>query len=264
MEKYSKLEKLGEGAHGVVTKARVRSVDEIRAARKAAAASSEPQIDIGAQPGAAFAAAASSTATPASSSSSVTGNTPKKRKHEDDTTASSSSSAPMDDSDEVEILDPISLPAPADTIVAIKKIRLRDAKEGLSMEAIREIKLLQELSHPNVLKLLDIFSHHSNINLVLEYMTGDLEGLIRSRAKAQQPLSAGDIKAYMKMILQGMQHCHERWILHRDMKPGNLLLGTDGSIKLADFGLAKIYGSPDRRMSPQACTVWYRAPELVS
>jgi cyclin-dependent kinase 7 len=104
------------------------------------------------------------------------------------------------------------------SIVAIKKIRLRSAAEGLSLEAIREIKLLQELDHPNVLKLMDIFSHHSNINLVLEYMTGDLEGLIRSRLREQKPLSPADIKAYMKMILEGIEHCHQRWIMHRDMK----------------------------------------------
>lgn len=82
-----------------------------------------------------------------------------------------------------------------------------------------EIKLLQELNHPNVLKLMDIFNHHSNINLVLEYMTGDLEQLLRGLAAQHKPLPHGDIKAYMKMILQGMEHCHNSWILHRDMKP---------------------------------------------
>ena len=82
-----------------------------------------------------------------------------------------------------------------------------------------EIKLLQELNHPNVLKLMDIFNHHSNINLVLEYMTGDLEQLLRGLAAQHKPLPHGDIKAYLKMILQGMEHCHNSWILHRDMKP---------------------------------------------
>lgn len=198
---------------------------------------------------------------------------------------------------------PIRLPAhplTSSSIVAIKKIRLRSAAEGLSLEAIREIKLLQELDHPNVLRLLDIFAHHANINLVLEYMTGDLEGLIRWRAREQKPLAPGDVKAYMHQVLEGMHHCHERFIMHRDMKPGNLLVGEKGEIKIAgqrerghacreegrhakdevltfhsatmshslalsppDFGLAKIYGSPDRRMSPQACTIWYRAPELL-
>lgn len=97
------------------------------------------------------------------------------------------------------------------SFVAIKKIRLRSAAEGLSMEAIRELKLMCELSHPNVLRLLDCFSHHSNIHLVLEYMSGDLEGLLRGRAARQQPLAPADIKAYMKMLLQGIEHCHQNW-----------------------------------------------------
>lgn len=118
------------------------------------------------------------------------------------------------------------------SIVAIKKIRLRSVSEGLSMEAVREIKLLQELNHPHVLKLLDIFSHHSNINLVLEYMVGDLEQLIRGCFAQKRPLPPQDIKAYMRMMLQGMEHCHKAWIAHRDMKPGNILIGADGALKI--------------------------------
>jgi cyclin-dependent kinase 7 len=81
-----------------------------------------------------------------------------------------------------------------------------------------EIKLLQELHHPNVLSLYEIFVHHSNIHLVLEYMTGDLEHLIRGLAAQNRSLSHADIKAYIKMILQGMEHTHAQWIMHRDMK----------------------------------------------
>lgn len=103
---------------------------------------------------------------------------------------------------------------------------------SLRLGAISEIKLLQELDHPNVLRLMDIFSHHSNINLVIEYMVGDMEGLIKGMARDSKPLPHADVKAYMKMILQGIEHCHERWIVHRDMKPGNLLVGEDGGIKI--------------------------------
>lgn len=100
------------------------------------------------------------------------------------------------------------------------------------MEAVREIKLLQELNHPHVLKLLDIFSHHANINLVLEYMVGDLEQLLRGLMALKRPLAPQDIKAYMRMLLQGMEHCHKNWIVHRDMKPGNILIGADGTLKI--------------------------------
>lgn len=147
----------------------------------------------------------------------------------------------------------------AHNIVAIKKIRMKNSSEGLSIDAIREIKLLQELEHPNVMKVLEIFNHEDNINIVMPFMDTDLSDIINSDVV----ISAADVKAYMKMIIQGVDYCHRNWVLHRDLKPGNLLVGPDGVLKLADFGLAKIYGSPNRELSHQACTLWYRAPELL-
>jgi len=143
--------------------------------------------------------------------------------------------------------------------VAIKKIRMKNSSEGLSIDAIREIKLLQELEHPNVMKVLDIFNHEQNINIVMPFMDTDLSDVVNSDVV----ISPADIKAYMKMIVQGVDYCHRNWVLHRDLKPGNILVGTDGVLKLADFGLAKLYGSPNRELSHQACTLWYRAPELL-
>jgi len=65
------------------------------------------------------------------------------------------------------------------------------------------------------------------------------------------------------MLLLAVEHCHKNWVLHRDIKPSNCLLGENGTLKLADFGLGKLYGSPSTEMSPQAVTLWYRAPELL-
>lgn len=144
--------------------------------------------------------------------------------------------------------------------VAIKKIRVKDSKLGLSMDAIREIKLLQELRHPNVMKVMDIFNHDSNINIVMQFMEMDLEKIIKA---VRVPLTPGDVKQYMSMILEAVEYLHSNWVLHRDIKPGNLLVDKNGQLQLADFGLAKIYGSPDRDLSHQACTLWYRAPEML-
>ncbi|KAM9138702.1 cyclin-dependent kinase 7 isoform 1-T1 [Pangshura tecta] len=148
-------------------------------------------------------------------------------------------------------------------IVAIKKIKLghrSEAKDGINRTALREIKLLQELSHPNIIGLLDAFGHKSNISLVFDFMETDLEVIIKDSSLV---LTQSHIKAYMLMTLQGLEYLHRHWILHRDLKPNNLLLDENGVLKLADFGLAKSFGSPNRVYTHQVVTRWYRAPELL-
>ncbi|CAB4377558.1 putative KIN28-cyclin-dependent ser/thr protein kinase [Rhizophagus irregularis] len=147
--------------------------------------------------------------------------------------------------------------------VAIKKIKLVQTEigsQGIELSAVREVKCLRELRHPNVIELIDIYSHKSNLKLVLEYLDSDLEMIIKDKSILFQ---APDIKSWMLMTLRGLDHCHRNWILHRDMKPNNLLVGKDGQLKIADFGLARDYGDPHaKNMSPQVVTRWYRAPEL--
>lgn len=144
--------------------------------------------------------------------------------------------------------------------VAIKKIRLGKQKEGVNFTALREIKLLKELKDPNIIELIDAFPHKGNLHLVFEFMETDLEAVIRDRNIF---LSPADIKSYLQMTLKGLAVCHKKWVLHRDMKPNNLLIGSNGQLKLADFGLARIFGSPDRRFTHQVFARWYRAPELL-
>ncbi|CAI5519787.1 unnamed protein product [Closterium sp. Naga37s-1] len=144
--------------------------------------------------------------------------------------------------------------------VAIKKIHLGDCKEGVNVTALREIKLLQELHHPHIIDLIDIYPHKRNLNLVLEFMETDLENIIKDRSLH---LSPADIKAFMRMTLEGLAYCHGKWVLHRDMKPNNLLIGPTGELKIADFGFARLFGSPDRKLTHQVFALWYRAPELL-
>ncbi|CDO98389.1 unnamed protein product [Coffea canephora] len=144
--------------------------------------------------------------------------------------------------------------------VAIKKIRIGKQKEGVNFTALREIKLLKELKDPNIIELIDAFPHKGNLHLVFEFMETDLEAVIRDRNIV---LSPADIKSYLQMTLKGLAFCHKKWVLHRDMKPNNLLIGPRGQLKLADFGLARIFGSPDRRFTHQVFARWYRAPELL-
>ncbi|CAH8357326.1 unnamed protein product [Eruca vesicaria subsp. sativa] len=144
--------------------------------------------------------------------------------------------------------------------VAIKKIRIGKQKEGVNITALREIKMLKELKHQHIILLIDAFPHKQNLHLVFEFMETDLEGVIRD---SKLFISPADVKSYLLMTLKGLAYCHEKRVLHRDMKPNNLLIGPDGQLKLADFGLARIFGSPGRKFTHQVFARWYRAPELL-
>jgi cyclin-dependent kinase 7 len=133
-------------------------------------------------------------------------------------------------------------------------------EDGINFTALREIKILKELHHPNIIELIDVFVHKSTIKIIYEFMDTDLYTVIND---PNIILSEAHIKAYMYQILQGVAQCHKSWVLHRDLKPSNLLLSRDGVLKLADFGLAKVFGSPDREYTPIAVTRWYRPPELL-
>uniref|UniRef100_A0A915HR51 Protein kinase domain-containing protein n=1 Tax=Romanomermis culicivorax TaxID=13658 RepID=A0A915HR51_ROMCU len=137
-------------------------------------------------------------------------------------------------------------------IVAVKKIKLGsriEAKDGVNRTALREIKLLQELKHPNIIGLLDVFGHKSNISLVFDFMNTDLEQLINDSSIVFLPQH---VKNIMIQTLKGLEYLHDHWILHRDLKPNNLLLNDDGILKIADFGLARFFGSPNRIYTCQA------------
>ncbi|KAK6534570.1 TFIIH complex serine/threonine-protein kinase subunit kin28 [Arthrobotrys megalospora] len=145
--------------------------------------------------------------------------------------------------------------------VAIKKIKVNtEFRDGLSMDAIREVKYLRELHHPNIIALLDVFSSkNQNLCLVLEFLDSDLEMIIKDSSLT---LSMADVKSWMLMSLRGLWWCHKSFILHRDIKPNNLLLSASGVLKLADFGLARSFSDPYRPMTSNVITRWYRPPEL--
>lgn len=146
-------------------------------------------------------------------------------------------------------------------VVAIKKVKLANKKEGIHMTALREIKILKELHSPHVIELVDVFiSKGSNLALVFELMESDLEAVIKDTALV---LSASDIKSYIHMALQGLAECHRHNVVHRDIKPNNLLIAKTGHLKLADFGLSKVCDSPEGCRTSQVFARWYRAPELL-
>ncbi|XP_058056878.1 cyclin-dependent kinase 1 [Anopheles bellator] len=147
-------------------------------------------------------------------------------------------------------------------LVALKKIRLETEDEGIPSTAIREISLLKELSHPNVVQLQDVVMEESKLHLVFEFLSMDLKKYMDSRP-AEKLLDPELVKSYMYQITAAMLFCHKRRVLHRDLKPQNLLINQDGVIKVADFGLGRSYGIPVRHYTHEIVTLWYRAPEVL-
>jgi len=149
-------------------------------------------------------------------------------------------------------------------LVAIKKIKVGpEVKEfGISYDSLREIKFLQELDHSNIIKLHAVFStKNQNLNLVLEHLPqGDLLKLIQDTQNISY--TPADIKSWMLMLSRAVYFCHANNILHRDIKPNNLLIAANGEIKLADFGLARAMADPFQPMTYNTITIWYRPPEL--
>ncbi|KAJ3416773.1 Cyclin-dependent kinase 3 [Chytridiales sp. JEL 0842] len=145
-------------------------------------------------------------------------------------------------------------------IVALKKIRLETEDEGVPSTAIREISLLKELKHPNIVKLLDIVHSDAKLYLIFEFLDLDLKKYMDS---VQGGLSLNLVRSYMLQLVDGISFCHAHRILHRDLKPQNLLIDQVGTLKLADFGLARAFGIPLRTYTHEVVTLWYRSPEIL-
>eukprot|EP01122_Echinamoeba_exundans_P010274 TRINITY_DN3809_c0_g2_i1.p1 TRINITY_DN3809_c0_g2~~TRINITY_DN3809_c0_g2_i1.p1 ORF type:complete len:306 (+),score=85.05 TRINITY_DN3809_c0_g2_i1:128-1045(+) len=148
-------------------------------------------------------------------------------------------------------------------LIALKKIRLEHEDEGVPSTAIREISLLRELEHPNIVSLLDVVNYNNKLYLVFEFLDQDLKRYIDTMLEAKNPIAPLLIKSYMWQLLKGIAFCHAHRVLHRDLKPQNLLIDRQGAIKLADFGLARAFCIPVRTYTHEVVTLWYRAPEIL-
>lgn len=147
------------------------------------------------------------------------------------------------------------------SIVALKKVKLHhNDTDGIPSSSLREIGILKDLKHPNVVRLLDVQMCPTSIYLVFEHLELDLKKLLNKYKDGLQPLL---VKHYMWQLLQGLAYCHAHRVLHRDLKLQNLLVDRVGNIKLADFGLARSIGLPIRTYTHEVVTLWYRAPELL-
>lgn len=148
--------------------------------------------------------------------------------------------------------------------VAIKKIH--NAFENCidALRTLRELKLLRHLRHENVIALKDVMMpvHRrmfKDVYLVYELMDTDLHQIIKS----SQALTNDHCQYFLFQLLRGLKYLHSANILHRDLKPGNLLINANCDLKICDFGLARTSNVKGQFMTEYVVTRWYRAPELL-
>ncbi|XP_019369527.1 PREDICTED: cyclin-dependent kinase 18 [Gavialis gangeticus] len=146
-----------------------------------------------------------------------------------------------------------------ENLVALKEIRL-EHEEGAPCTAIREVSLLKNLKHANIVTLHDIIHTERSLTLVFEYLDSDLKQYLDNCGNL---MSTHNVKIFMFQLLRGLSYCHRRKILHRDLKPQNLLINERGELKLADFGLARAKSVPTKTYSNEVVTLWYRPPDVL-
>jgi cyclin-dependent kinase 1 len=147
-------------------------------------------------------------------------------------------------------------------LCALKKILLDVEPEGIPSTAIREICILRELQNPNIVDLRDVVASDDKLFLVFEYVDQDLKQYLDSIPK-DQGVDGKVVKSLLYQLVQAVAYLHSKRILHRDLKPQNILITRTGCVKLADFGLARTYQIPLRPYTHEVVTLWYRAPEIL-
>ncbi|KAF7319886.1 Protein kinase domain-containing protein [Mycena kentingensis (nom. inval.)] len=154
-------------------------------------------------------------------------------------------------------------------IVALKEINL-DAEEGTPSTAIREISLMKELKHVNIVRLHDVMHTETRLILVFEFCDLDLKKYMDQHGE-RGALDARTVQSFMYQLLKGTNFCHENqgkrivcFYPHLLINhPKNLLINRKGELKLGDFGLARAFGVPVNTFSNEVVTLWYRAPDVL-
>lgn len=145
-------------------------------------------------------------------------------------------------------------------IVALKRTKSENLKDGISAVNLREICFLKTLRHQGIVSLQGVCISDKALDLIFEYMEGDLRGYIES---IKFPVPELLIKKFLIQMLTSLHYCHANRVLHRDLKPQNLLIDRNFDIKIGDFGLARSFQIPMRPYTACVQTLWYRSPEIL-
>ncbi|CAF0965155.1 unnamed protein product [Didymodactylos carnosus] len=143
----------------------------------------------------------------------------------------------------------------------IKPNKKFETEGEIPSTAVREVHILQELKHRNIIGLLNVDFKNDNMCLYLEYMPTDLKRYLDALENGFMTLELIRVCIYIKHT--ATEYMHSCRILHRDMKPHNILIDYEGALKLADFGLARYYHTRERILTHEVVTLWYRAPEVL-
>ncbi|XP_067850651.1 cyclin-dependent kinase-like 2 isoform X2 [Heptranchias perlo] len=145
-------------------------------------------------------------------------------------------------------------------IVAIKKFLDGDDDKMVKKIAMREIRLLKQLRHENLVHLLEVCKKKKRWYLVFEFVD---HTVLDDLEQFPNGLEYGKVRKYLIQVLRGMAFCHSHNIIHRDIKPENILVSQSGVVKLCDFGFARTLAAPGEIYTDYVATRWYRAPELL-
>jgi cyclin-dependent kinase len=154
-------------------------------------------------------------------------------------------------------------------IVALKKALASSEEEGIPPTSLREISILKSISECEfIVKLLDIVNTKTKtgkgiLYIVFQYLDYDLKAFMVSTKGKGNGLSNKISKEFCFQLLIGIKYCHKKGIMHRDLKPQNLLIENGSKLKIADFGLSRNFSIPIGKFTHEVVTLWYRSPEIL-
>ncbi|XP_053392891.1 cyclin-dependent kinase-like 2 isoform X24 [Mercenaria mercenaria] len=145
-------------------------------------------------------------------------------------------------------------------LVAIKKFLESEDDKMVKKIALREVRMLKQLRHDNLVNLLEVFRRKKRLYLVFEFVD---HTVLDELEKCPNGLDETTCRKILWQVLKGIEFCHANHIIHRDIKPENILVSKNGVVKLCDFGFARTLAQPGEIYTDYVATRWYRAPELL-